>query len=93
MARTLPLRETTSMTDATDHVDYTTEPTHLRLCFEAGEWLIDGRDDDGRYTEPCWSYDTRDEALADLADFVEKATQSGIVWRWRDPLTGPALAA
>ena len=73
-----------------DTSDYTTRPTHVRLYSDTHstddnvEWLIDGADDDGNYTEACWSYDSYGEAVANLADFVEvQATHAGVVWDWR----------
>lgn len=69
--------------------DYTTRPTHVRLYSESYpdgnvEWFIDGADDDGNYTEACWSYDSYGEAVANLADFVEvQTTHAGVVWDWR----------
>lgn len=64
---------------------YTTTPTHLRLWADVGlftpatrgeptvyvEWFIDGADDEGNFTEMCWSFDTYAEALECLSEFYE----------------------
>lgn len=61
---------------------YTTTPTHLRLWADVWvnadtrepvgtEWYIDGADDEGNFTEMCWSFDTYAEALMCLSEFYE----------------------
>lgn len=62
--------------------DYlTAEPTHLRIFKDDDEWFIDGADDQGRYTGVCWSYDTFDEAVANLSDFF--AMNDTLTWSFR----------
>ena len=79
------------------HDGYTTEPTRVRLWADRNgdgvviEWGIDGADDDGNYTEGCWTYDTRDEALAAIPEFIAAATFDGVSWHWR--ARRPALVA
>ena len=62
-----------------DEDEYTTKPTHLRIFSDAAyrddgflevEWFIDGRDDNGKYTEMCWSYDSFEEAVSALSEFT-----------------------
>lgn len=65
------------MSEGTD--EYTSTPTHIRVFEDAGEWFVDGADNDLRYTEACWSYDTFDEALAAIPEFVAEASSE---WRW-----------
>lgn len=66
---------------------YTSEPTRVRIFTE--EWsegtsfTIDGADNDGHYTEGCWSgYATLEEALATVPAFIEATTLDGVVWKW-----------
>jgi hypothetical protein len=60
---------------------YTSEPTHIRLTGDCGEWTIDGVDNDLRYTEPVWTFDTFDEAVAAIPEFV-KDTAERVTWKW-----------
>lgn len=46
------------------------EITHLRLRKEYDEWALDGADDEGNYSGSCWTYETFEEAVADLDDFA-----------------------
>lgn len=62
---------------------YTTRPTHLRMWCDDGEWFIDGLDEDGRFTEMCWSFDTFAEALASLPEFPLFAAMDKVTWDWR----------
>lgn len=72
---------------------YTKEPTHLRIFSDSRvndnpsrEWFVDGANDVGNYTEMCWSYDSFEDAVNDLADFVNTSTTAGgVAWKWRTP--------
>lgn len=44
--------------------------TRLRIVKEDGEWFLDGTDGRGNYSTTCWSYDTFEDAWADVADFA-----------------------
>jgi hypothetical protein len=69
-------------------VPNTIRPTRLRIFTEDwwGEgtsFTIDGADNDGNYTESCWSgFPTLEAALAAAPEFVEAAKADGIVWEW-----------
>lgn len=65
---------------------YTDEPTHIRIFSDGREWFVDGADDEGNYTEQCWSYASFDEAGADVENFIKNtATYSHVAWKWRQP--------
>ena len=65
---------------------YTDEPTHVRIYSDGKEWFLDGADDEGNYTEQCWSYDSHEAAAADVAEFVKITSEdSGVKWKWRNP--------
>lgn len=54
--------------------EYTSTPTHIRCYEENGEWFVDAVDiRTAEFTDPCWSYDTQDEALRNVAEFVSYA--------------------
>lgn len=64
---------------------YTADPTHVRIHSDGIAWFVDGADDEGRYTEACWSYDTHAEACADAENFVKAATRDyHYTWNWRN---------
>ena len=44
--------------------------TRLRIVKEDGEWFLDGTDGRGNYSTMCWSYDTFEDAWADVAEFA-----------------------
>jgi hypothetical protein len=50
---------------------YTNNLTHLRLFDEGDGWVIDGADDAGNYSVDLFKYDTREEALQHVEEFVE----------------------
>lgn len=56
----------------------------IRLFEEAdGTWSVDGLDGEGRYTESCWNFDTRETALAAVDEFqiaVGSTTDRVLVW-------------
>lgn len=56
----------------------------IRLFEEAdGTWSVDGLDAEGRYTESCWNFDTRETALASVDEFqiaVGSTTDRVLVW-------------
>jgi len=56
----------------------------IRLFEEAdGTWSVDGLDDEGRYTESCWNFDTKETALAAVDEFqiaVGSTTDRVLVW-------------
>ena len=63
---------------------YASRITHLSIVFEDGEWFLDGRDEHNDYTEACWSYDTWDEAMADVPDFIRALTEDyNVTIEWR----------
>jgi hypothetical protein len=65
---------------------YTDEPTYVRIFTDGMEWFIDGVDNEGNYTESCWSFDSHEEAAANVEDFVKIATEDwGVTWKWRQP--------
>lgn len=58
--------------------DYTTKPVKVRIFAEPlglgprdHQWCIDGVDDDGNFTEACWSYDSFADAVSELSTFWE----------------------
>lgn len=62
---------------------YTDEPTHVRIFSDGNEYFVDGADDEGNYTEMCWSFDSFAEAIEEMADFVKLSTEAGAKWKWR----------
>lgn len=63
---------------------YTTRPTHLRVFSDGGEWFVDGAADEG-YTESCWSFDSFEEALTALPEFVQNnEAHNGVKFDWRN---------
>lgn len=63
--------------------DYSHTPTVFRLFEENGEWFIDGFDTrTNKYTDAVWSYDTRTEALENVAEFIDLAYHYLITWEW-----------
>lgn len=63
---------------------YTHTPKVVRLFEEHGEWFIDGFDPitEG-YTDPCWSYDSRAEALKNIGEFVIEYPEHYLfTWDW-----------
>lgn len=74
--------------------DYTTTPTHLRIFSDGAEWFLDAVDDQGRFTEACWSYDSFQDAVNDLASFVElQTTYAGVTFQWRPSPNRTELAS
>lgn len=51
--------------------DYCDIVTKLRIYSEDGEWFLDGRDDENRYTPSCWSFDTFQDAVDSISDFIK----------------------
>ena len=54
----------------TDHYITPDEVTRVRVFWEDTQWSVDGVDDQGGYTEACWSFDSINEAKDAVADFV-----------------------
>lgn len=58
------------------HDDYTDPAKVVRIrLFEekpGGDWSIDGVDENGHYTEACWSYATEAEARAAIPEFRQE---------------------
>jgi hypothetical protein len=63
---------------------YTSEPNHLRIYWEETgdrwKWHLDGADQQGRYTEEVRRFETHEQAVASIPEFVE---ESGVRWRWQ----------
>lgn len=71
--------------------DYTTHPTHVRIFEDAGEWFLDGADDELNYTEACWSFDSFKGAVEAVEEFVASvAATPRHEWRWNVQRTGMA---
>jgi hypothetical protein len=62
--------------------NYTTTPTHLRVWNDGKEWFVDAADNEGRYTESCWSADSFEEAVSLMQEFVEAQFYNGVTFRW-----------
>jgi hypothetical protein len=63
---------------------YATTITHLLIVHESGQWFLDGRNEYDEYTEACWTYDSWDEAKADIPDFIRALTNDyGVTIKWR----------
>lgn len=79
--------------------DYTDQPSKIRIysdCHLPGkvyEWFIEGIDKTGRFTEDCWSYDSFEEAVADLKRFVETTARYGIRWNLTAPKQSDRIRA
>jgi hypothetical protein len=46
-------------------------------------WSIDGLDREGRYTETCWNFDTKEAAMAAVDEFrvaIGSSTDRVLVW-------------
>jgi hypothetical protein len=65
---------------------YTRRVTHVHVFYEDDSWFLDGRDEHDNFTEACWSYDTWDEAMAQVPEFIRALTEDYSVtidWRKR----------
>ena len=63
--------------------EYTSVVTRLRVFDEGDGWALDGADDVGRYTEAIWKYDSHEEAVAAMPEFVDWLEETQIKLRWR----------
>lgn len=45
--------------------------THLRIFDEGDGWVLDGANDDDKYSTDLFKYDTREEALKHVQEFIE----------------------
>ena len=63
--------------------EYTSVVTRLRIFDEGDGWALDGADDVGRYTEAVWKYDSHEEAVAAMPEFVDWLEETQIKLRWR----------
>ena len=63
--------------------EYTSVVTRLRIFDEGDGWALDGADDVGRYTEAIWKYDSHEEAVAAMPEFVDWLEETQIKLRWR----------
>jgi hypothetical protein len=64
----------------------------IRLFEEVdGTWSVDGLDGEGRYTESCWNFDTREQALFAVDEFQNAVgTSTDRVFAWSEELqAGP----
>ncbi|MBC9704884.1 MAG: hypothetical protein H9W81_07890 [Enterococcus sp.] len=50
--------------------EYTTNVTRIRVFDEGDGWAIDGADGE-KFTEAVWKYDTREQAEAQITEFVD----------------------
>ncbi len=62
---------------------YTTVVTNLRIFSDGNEWMLDGSDGAGRYTESCWTFDSFEAAVAAMPEFVANQPANGVVFQWR----------
>ena len=66
------------------YYNYDQPITHLKIFFEDDGWAVDGRcADPDLYTEEVWKFDTFEEVVANLPDFVERLKESGHTFEWR----------
>lgn len=70
--------------------NYATRVTHLRIftdAFENTEWMLDGADDKGNYTESCWTFDSFEAAVEAMPAFVGNQPSNGVTFEWRNQRT------
>lgn len=65
--------------------DYTENVTNIRIHDEGDGWAIDGANNQtNEYTEKVWKYNTPEEALAVVEEFVKDLIEDGITVQVRD---------
>lgn len=68
---------------------YTSNPTHLRISRDWPDgWMVDGADDFGNYTLDYRTFDTFQEAVDFMPEFVRQTTEDGVVWRFYEGRRG-----
>jgi hypothetical protein len=62
---------------------YTDTVTHLRIFDEGDGWALDAADDEGRYSLVIWKFDSHEDAVANMGEFVEFLATEGYTIDWR----------
>lgn len=71
--------------------EYTDQPTHLRIFMEEpGQWALDAADNDLRFTQQIYTFETHEAAVAGIPNFLRDLKEDGLTFTFDTHRTGKA---